>query len=47
MLLDKIINKIKFINYTYHEFYAMIVTIRNMWYTRNTKAEQENIGGRI
>ena len=33
MLLDKIINKIKFINYTYHKFYAMIVTIRNMWYT--------------
>lgn len=47
MLLDKIINKIKFINYTYYKFCAMIVTIRNMWYTRNTKAKQENTGGRI
>lgn len=47
MPLDKIINKFKFIDYTYHKFYAMIVAIRNMWYTRNTKVVQENTGGRI
>lgn len=47
MLSDKIINKIKFIDYTYDKFYAMIVAVRNMWYTRNTKVEQENTGGHI
>lgn len=31
-LLDKIIKKIKYINYTYDIFYAMIVSNMDMWY---------------
>lgn len=46
MLLDKIINKIKFINYTYYRFYDMMDHNKETG-DPDTRAQQNQTGGRI